>query len=77
MLKRVSNQERFQIIDGSMAVTLPEGEYQLYVSANGIEYTAKGDKITGPDTFIVANAPKGLLCFFDGIAEDEEVTVLL
>ena len=77
MLKRVSNQERFQIIDGSMAVTLPEGEYQLYVSADGINYTSKGDKITGPDTFIVANAPKGLLCFLEGIADGKAVTVLL
>lgn len=77
MIKKVSNEEKFQIIDGSMAVTLPEGTYQLYISANGVNYTPKGDAITGPDTLVIANAPQGLLMYIEGIADGTEVTVLL
>lgn len=77
MIKKVTNLEKFQIIDGSMAVTLPEGTYQLYISADGENYTAKGDAITGPYTLVIANAPQGLLMYIEGITEGTEVTVLL
>jgi hypothetical protein len=77
MTKNISNQEKFQIIDGTAAITVGNGTYQLYVSADGINYTSKGDAVTGPDTIILANAPKGLFCFIDGIPTGEEITVLL
>lgn len=77
MTKNITNQEKFQIIDGTAAITVGNGTYQLYVSADGINYTSKGDAVTGPDTIILANAPRGLFCFIDGIADGEEITVLL
>lgn len=77
MTKNIVNQQPFQIIDGSAAITVPEGTYQLYISADGINYTAKNDPITGPDTIVLANAPEGLYVYIDGIAEGTEVTVLL
>ena len=77
MKKEIKNQERFQIVDGSAAITVPSGTYQLYISADGENYTPKGDPIDGPDTIILANAPQDLYCYIDGIAEGESVTLLL
>lgn len=77
MKKEIKNQERFQIIDGSAAVTVPSGTYQLYISADGDNYTPKGDPIDGPETIVLANAPEGLYCYIDGIAEGQSVTLLL
>lgn len=77
MKKEIKNQERFQIIDGSAAVTVPAGTYQLYISADGETYTQKGDPVDGPETIVLANAPEGLYCYIDGIAEGQSVTLLL
>jgi hypothetical protein len=77
MIKKITNQEKFQIIDGSAAVTVPSGTYQLYISADGENYTQKGEAIEGPDTIVLANAPQGLYCYIDGLAEGESVTLLL
>ena len=77
MIKKIKNQERFQIIDGSAAVTVPSGTYTLYVSSDGETYTQKGDAISGPETIVLANAPQGLYCYIDGIAENTSVTLLL
>ena len=77
MKKEIKNQERFQIIDGSAAVTVPDGTYQLYISAGGENYTQKGEAINGPETIVLANAPQGLYCYIDGIAEGQSVTLLL
>lgn len=77
MKKEIKNQERFQIIDGSAAVTVPAGTYTLFVSADGENYTQKGDPVEGPDTIVLANAPQGLYCYIDGIAEGQSVTLLL
>ena len=35
----------------------------------------KGDDIEGNDTIILSNAPQGLYCYIDGIAEGVELTV--
>lgn len=77
MIKKIKNQERFQIIDGSAAVTVHEGTYQLYISSDGETYTQKGEAINGPETIVLANAPQGLYCYIDGIAEGQSVTLLL
>ena len=77
MKKEIKNQERFQILDGSAAVTLPAGTYQLYISADGENYTPKGDQVEGPETIVLANAPQGLYCYIDGIAEGQSVILLL
>ena len=77
MKKLIKNQERFQIIDGSAAVTVPAGTYQLYISADGENFTTKGDLVDGPETIVLANAPQGLYCYIDGIAEGTNVTLLL
>ena len=77
MKKEIKNQERFQIIDGSAAITVPEGTYQLYISADGENYTQKGEAVEGPETIVLANAPQGLYCYIDGIAEGQSVTLLL
>lgn len=77
MIKKIKNQEKFQIIDGSAAITVPSGTYQLYISADGENYTQKGEAIEGPDTIVLANAPQGLYCYIDGLAEGESVTLLL
>ena len=77
MKKEIKNQERFQIIDGSAAVTVPAGTYQLYISADGENYTPKGNQVDGPETIVLANAPQGLYCYIDGIAEGTNVTLLL
>ena len=77
MKKEIKNQERFQIIDGSAAVTVPAGTYTLYISSDGETYTQKGDAVEGPETIVVANAPQGLYCYIDGITEGESVTLLL
>ena len=77
MKKNIKNQERFQILDGSAAITVPAGTYQLYISADGENYTQKGEAIEGPDTIVLANAPQGLYCYIDGIAENTNVTLLL
>lgn len=76
MQKIVKNQEKFQILDGSAAATLPAGTYSLYISADGVNYTKKAD-VNGNDTLVIANAPEGLFCYIDGIAEGVEITVLL
>ena len=77
MKKEIKNQERFQIIDGSAAVTVPAGTYTLFVSSDGENYTPKGDPIEGPETIVLANAPEELYCYIDGIAEGQSVTLLL
>ena len=77
MKKEIKNQERFQIIDGSAAVTVPAGTYTLFVSSDGETYTQKGEAIEGPETIVLANAPQGLYCYIDGIAEGQSVTLLL
>ena len=77
MKKEIKNQERFQIIDGSAAITVPAGTYQLYISADGENYTPKGDPVEGPETIVLANAPQGLYCYIDGIAENESILLLL
>ena len=77
MIKKIKNQEKFQIIDGSAAVTVPSGTYSLFVSSDGENYTQKGDAIEGPDTIVLANAPQGLYCYIDGLTEGESVTLLL
>lgn len=77
MKKEIKNQERFQIIDGSAAVTVPAGTYTLFVSSDGETYTQKGDPVNGPETIVLANAPQGLYCYIDGIAEGTNVTLLL
>lgn len=77
MIKKITNQEKFQIIDGSAAVTVPSGTYSLFVSSDGETYTQKGDPVEGPDTIVLANAPQGLYCYIDGIPENTNVTLLL
>lgn len=77
MIKKITNQEKFQIIDGSAAVTVPSGTYQLYISADGENYTPKGEPVEGPETIVLANAPQGLYCYIDGLTEGESVTLLL
>ena len=77
MKKEIKNQERFQIIDGSAAVTVPAGTYTLFVSSDGETYTKKGDQVEGPETIVLANAPQGLYCYIDGIAEGQSVILLL
>ena len=77
MKKEIKNQERFQIIDGSAAVTVLAGTYSLFVSSDGENYTQKGDPVDGPETIVIANAPQGLYCYIDGIAENTNVTLLL
>ena len=77
MKKEIKNQERFQIIDGSAAVTVPAGTYTLFVSSDGETYTQKGEAIEGPETIVLANAPQGLYCYIDGIAEGTNVILLL
>lgn len=77
MKKEIKNQERFQILDGSAAITVPAGTYQLYISSDGENYTTKGDTVEGPETIVLANAPQGLYCYIDGIAEGTNVTLLL
>lgn len=77
MIKKIKNRTPFQVIDGTVAVTLPTGTYSLYISADGLNYTKKGDDIEGNDTLILANAPQGLYCYIDGIAQNTELTVLL
>lgn len=77
MKKKIKNQERFQILDGSAAITVSAGTYQLYISADGETYTQKGEAIEGPETIVLANAPQGLYCYIDGIAEGQSVTLLL
>ena len=77
MKKKIKNQERFQILDGSAAITVPAGTYQLYISADGENYTHKGDPVEGPETIVLANAPQGLYCYIDGIAEGTSVILLL
>lgn len=77
MKKEIKNQERFQIIDGSAAVTVPAGTYTVFVSSDGETYTQKGDPVAGPETIVLANAPQGLYCYIDGIAEGQSVTLLL
>ena len=77
MKKEIKTQERFQISDGSAAVTVPAGTYTLFVSSDGETYTPKGDPIDGPETIVLANAPQGLYCYIDGIAEGQSVTLLL
>lgn len=75
MILKVTNEQPFQVVDGTVAVTLPTGTFQLYISADGINYTKKGEDIEGDDTLILTNAPKGLYCYISGLSE--EVTVLL
>lgn len=77
MRKKIKNQERFQIVDGSAAVTVPAGTYQLYISADGENYTPKGEPIEGPETIILANAPQELYCYIEGIAENQTIVLLL
>lgn len=77
MITKITNQQKFQIIDGSAAVTLPAGTYSLYISADGVTYTKKEDNIAGNDTLVIANAPQGLYCYIDGIAQGDELTLLL
>ena len=77
MIKKIKNQEKFQIIDGSAAVTVPSGTYSLFVSSDGENYTQKGEAIEGPETIVLANAPQGLYCYIDGIADNTYVTLLL
>jgi hypothetical protein len=77
MLKKIKNQQVFQIIDGTCAITLPQGTYTLYISADGVNYTQKGEAIEGGDTLIMANAPIDLYCYLDGIEQGTELTVLL
>lgn len=75
MILKITNEQPFQVIDGTVAITLPSGTYQLYISADGVNYTQKGEDINGNDTLVLANAPKGLYCYISGLAE--ETTVLL
>lgn len=77
MRKKIKNQERFQIVDGSAAVTVPAGTYQLYISADGENYTPKGEPIEGPETIVLANAPQELYCYIDGIPENQTIVLLL
>ena len=77
MKKEIKNQERFQILDGSAAVTVPAGTYTLFVSSDGETYTKKGDQVEGPETIVLANAPQGLYCYIDGLAQGQSVTLLL
>ena len=77
MRKKIKNQERFQIVDGSAAVTVPAGTYQLYISADGENYTPKGEPIEGPETIVLANAPEELYCYIEGIAENQTIVLLL
>ncbi len=77
MKKVIKKDEKFQIVDGTLACTVPTGTYQLMVSSDGITYTPKGEPITGPDTIIVSNAPQDLFVYIDGIAEGDELMLLL
>lgn len=77
MIKKIKNGQRFQIVDGTAAITLPTGTYQLYISADGENFTKKGEDINGDDTLVLSNAPVDLYCYINGIAEGTELTVLL
>lgn len=75
MLKEIVNNEKFQAMGTSFAVTLPEGTYTLYQSADGNTYTPYADSISGPDTLVVSGVKSGMYFYFDGL--NNSVNVLL
>ena len=75
MLKRIENGERFQALGISFAVTLPQGTYTLYQSADGSIYTPYAEPISGNDTLVVNGIKSGMYFYFDGLTEG--VNVLL
>lgn len=78
MYKNIINRDIFQIIDGSASLTVSDSTtVQLYVSADGVTYTPKGDAITTPETIVISNAPQGLYCYFDGLTDGQIYKLLL
>lgn len=75
MLKRIENGEKFQALGTSFAVTLPQGSYTLYQSADGSIYTPYGEMIAGNDTLVVNGVKSGMYFYIDGLTES--VNVLL
>ena len=60
MKKEIKNQERFQIIDGSAAVTVPAGTYTLFVSSDGEIYSQKCFPIFCFLIIVLGNARQGV-----------------
>ncbi len=78
MYKDIINRDIFQIIDGSAAVTVNDATtVQLYTSADGINFTPKGEPVTTPETIVISNAPQGLYCYFDGLIDGTHYKLLL
>lgn len=78
MVKSIINNDVFQIVDGTAAVTIDDANtVQLYISSDGTNFTPKGDAITTPETITIANAPQGLYCKLSGLTDGKKYTLIL
>ena len=73
MKKTIGNEQKFQCVNDNWAVTLPSGNYQLYLSADGITYSKYKDDITGDDTLVVTGCVPEMYFYISGLTGEVEV----
>lgn len=75
MIVTVNNKQVFQAINTEFSFYVPTGEYTLYMSADGINYTAYHETIQGEDTVVVSGVVPSMYFYIDGLSSDIKVNI--
>lgn len=73
MIIEVKNNQPFQATNTEFSFYAPSGEYILYMSADGVNYTAWNETIIGEDTIVISGVVPDMFFKIDGI--DGQLTV--
>lgn len=75
MIVTVNNKQVFQAVNNEFSFYVPTGEYTLYMSADGINYTPYEETIQGEDTVVVSGVVPSMYFYIDGLTSGIKVNI--
>lgn len=75
MIIEIKNNQVFQAVNTEFSFYVPSGEYTLYMSADGVNYTAWDETIIGEDTIVVSGVVPSMYFYIDGLTSDIKVNI--
>lgn len=75
MIVTVKNNQVFQAVNTEFSFYVPSGEYTLYMSADGVNYTPYEETIQGEDTIVVGGVVPSMYFYIDGLTSDIKVNI--
>lgn len=75
MIITINNNQVFQAVNNEFSFYVPSGEYTLYMSADGINYTAWNETIQGDNTVVVGGVVPSMYFYIDGLTAPVMVNI--